>query len=113
MAKANNLRRLISLGVLLCLVLGALGARLVVLQVGRHEKFKKIAEWNTQSFWLREPRRGDILDVNGNPLATSVPVKKVFANPRFIGERYLEVARALAPLLSYNEAELVLRFRPV
>ena len=113
MAKTIHLRRLLSLAVLLCLGLAGLGARLVVLQVIRHEKFKKIAEWNTQSYLLREPRRGDILDVNGNPLATSVPVKKVFANPRFIGGRYPEVARALAPLLSYNEGELARRLRPM
>ena len=106
-------RRLLILATLLALVLAGLGGRLVELQVLRHEKFKKIAEWNTQSFFLREPRRGDILDVNGNPLASSVPVKKVFANPRFIGSHYPEVARALAPLLSYNEADLALRLRPV
>src|SRR5438477_2440242 len=112
MIKTTHSRRLILLGITVCLILTGLGARLVLLQVVWHEKLKKIAEWNTQSFLLREPRRGDILDVNGNPLATSVPVKRVFANPRFIGARYPEVARALAPLLSYNEAELGLRLRP-
>jgi len=112
MVKTLNLRRLFLLASVLCLVLAGLGARLVVLQVVRHEKFKRIAEWNTQSFCLREPRRGDILDVNGNPLATCVPVKKVYANPRFLGNRYPEVARALAPLLSYNESELAARLRP-
>jgi cell division protein FtsI/penicillin-binding protein 2 len=84
----------------------------VELQVTRHEEFRKIAQWNRQSFSLREPRRGDILDANGNPLATCVPVKKVFANPRFIGDRYPELARALAPLLAYNESELAQRLRP-
>src|SRR5213594_3519530 len=113
MGRTIQLRRLCLMSILLCLVLAGLGARLVDLQVLRHEKFKKIAEWNTQAFFLREPRRGDILDVNGNPLATSVPVKKVFANPRFIADRYPQVARALAPLLSYSEAELALRLRPV
>ena len=113
MVKTNRLGRLFSLGALLCLVLGGLGTRLVVLQVSRHEELKKIAEWNTQSYVLREPRRGDILDVNGNPLATSVPVKKVFANPRFLGDHYREVARVLAPLLAYPEAELAVRLRPV
>jgi cell division protein FtsI/penicillin-binding protein 2 len=113
MGRSIHARRLVFLAVMLCLVLAGLGARLVVLQVLWHEKLKRIAEWNTQSFSLREPRRGDILDVNGNPLANSVPVKRVFANPRFIGNRYPEVARVLAPLLSYNEAELVARLRPV
>src|SRR6266571_8500012 len=113
MATSLHRRRLSILATLLGLVLAGLGARLVELQVLRHEKLKRIAEWNTQSFFLREPRRGDILDVNGNPLATSVPVKKIFANPRFIGPHYLEVAHLLAPLLSYPEAELALRLRPV
>jgi len=112
MVKTLNLRRLLLLAVVLCLVLAGLGARLVVLQAVRHKKFKQIAEWNTQSFFLREPRRGDILDVNGNPLATCVPIKKVYANPRFIGDHYPEVARVLAPLLSCNEAELASRLRP-
>src|SRR5436190_14892655 len=112
MIKTTHSRRLILLGIIVCLILTGLGARLVLLQVVWHDKLKKIAEWNTQSFSMREPRRGEILDVNGNPLATSVPVKKVFANPRFIGDRYPEIARALAPLLSYNEAELALRLRP-
>ena len=66
MVKTLNLRRLFVLAAVLCLVLTALGARLVVLQVVRHDKFKRIAEWNTQSFHLREPRRGDILDVNAD-----------------------------------------------
>src|SRR6266496_4382459 len=112
MVKTLNLRRLFLLAAVLCLILAGLGARLVVLQVTRHEKFKRIAEWNTQSFCLREPRRGDILDVNGNPLATCSPVKKVYANPRFLGDRYPEVARAIAPLLSYTEADLTQRLRP-
>src|SRR5213596_1862287 len=105
-------RRLLMLATLLALVLAGLGGRLVELQVLRHEKFKKIAENNTQSFALREPRRGDILDINGNPLATTFPVKRVFANPSFLGRHYIEAAHALAPLLNYNEAELVQKLNP-
>jgi len=52
------------------------------------------------------------VDVNGNPLATSVPVKKVFANPRYLGVHHVEVARVLAPLLSYSEAELIQKLKP-
>src|SRR5262245_36049751 len=113
MVKSSHLRRLFALSLLLGLVLAGLGARLVVLQVWHHEKYRRIAEFNTQRFFLREPRRGDILDANGNPLATSVPVKKVFANPVLLGPHYAEVARMLAPLLSYEEAELIRVLRPV
>jgi len=101
------------MALLLCLALAGLGARLVDLQVVRHDELKRIASGNTQSFSVSEPRRGDILDANGNPLGISVPVKKVFANPGFIGGRYPEVAHVLAPLLSYNEADLASRLRPV
>ena len=79
------------------LAFAGLSARLVVLQVHDHEKYRAVAE--RKKVYLREPRRGDIVDINGNPLATSVPVKKIFANPRFLGPYYLEIARALAPIL--------------
>jgi len=98
---------------MLGLIFAGLGIRQGVLQVWRHEKYRRIAEFNTQRFFLREPRRGDILDANGNPLATSVPVKKVFANPVLLGRHYVDVARVLAPLLSYDEAELIRALRPV
>src|SRR5262245_27042627 len=113
MVKSSHLRRLLALALMLGLVFVGLGVRLVVLQVLRHEKYRRIAEINTQRFFLREPRRGDILDANGNPLAASVPVKKGFANPVLLGPHYVEVARMLAPLLSYDEAELIGVLRPV
>ena len=74
-----HLRRLLLMAILLCLVLAGLGARLVDLQVIRHDELRRIASGNTQSFSVREPRRGDILDVNGNPLATSMPVKSTIS----------------------------------
>ena len=113
MIRSTHLRRLGFLAILVCVALTGLGARLIDLQVYRHERFRKIAEGNTQSFALREPPRGDILDVNGNPLATSIPVKRVFANPRFLGDHYPEVAHVLAPLLCWDESELAQRLRPV
>ncbi len=112
MIKAGHLRRLLLLATFLGLVLLGLGARLVVLQVVRHDKLRHIAALNTQSFALREPRRGDILDANGNPLATSYSVKRIFANPSFLGPHYAEVARVLAPMISYHEGELAQKLRP-
>ncbi len=91
----------------------ALGARLYVLQVVRHEKYRNIVDNNTQRVFFREPRRGDILDVNGNLLATSLPVKKVCADRNFIGPYGAEVASVLAPLIDWKEVELAQRLRPV
>ena len=108
----NHLRRLSLLAVVLGICFVGLGARLVHLHVFRHEKYRDIAALNTARVLLKEPRRGDILDVHGHPLATSVPVKKVFANPRFLGPYYGEVAQTIAPLLGYPEAKLNALLRP-
>lgn len=113
MVKPTHLRRLFLLATLIGLVFLGLGARLVALQVVQHDKYRKIAESNVQSFALREPKRGDILDINGNPLATTFPVKRVFANPFFLGRHYVEAARVLAPLLNYPEAELIAKLNPL
>ena len=112
MVKANHLRTLLILALLCGLAFFGLAYRLVELQVFQHDKYRSIAEKNTQRVFLIEPRRGDILDAHGNPLATSIPVKKVCANPRFLGHQYVEVARTLAPLLAYKESELIQRLQP-
>src|SRR3954467_1666217 len=112
MIRPGHLRRLLLLALFVGLVYSALGARLVLLQVVRHDKYRRIAENNTQSFALREPRRGDILDINGNPLATTFPVKRVFANPSFLGKHYIEAAHVLAPLLNKNKAKRAKNLNP-
>jgi cell division protein FtsI/penicillin-binding protein 2 len=89
----------------------ALGGRLLVLQVFRHERYKDIVGDNTQRLYLKQPRRGDILDANGNQLATSIPVKRVLADPTLIHPYQAEVSRAVAPLLSMSEAELIKELR--
>ena len=106
MVKSGHLRRLLALAIFLSLVFGGLAARLVDLQVWKHEKYRDISERLAKRVYFREPRRGDILDVNGNPLATSLPVLRVCADPSMMGRYYGEVARVLAPVLEYNEADL-------
>src|SRR5437867_12077517 len=103
-------RRLFIISGFLGVAFAGLSARLYVLQVQDHEKYRAAAE--RKQVFLREPRRGDILDIHGNPLATSVPVKKIYANPRFLGAYYDDVARAVAPLLGMNDSELVRALRP-
>ena len=88
------------------LVFAGLAARLVDLQVWQHEKYRGISERLTKRVYFREPRRGDILDVNGNPLATSLPVKRIAADPSMMGRHYAEVAQAIAPALQYKEGDL-------
>ncbi len=112
MAQRVQLRRLIGLALLLCLAFGGLVYRLVDLQVIHHDQLTEESRRMTQQQVLFEPRRGDILDIKGNLLATSQQVKTVCANPAFIGGYQAEVAHVLAPLLQENEAKLCQRLMP-
>jgi len=100
------------LALLLVAAFAGLGYRLVDLQVLRHDQLLVKAQENTQRTLLMAPRRGDILDSRGNLLATSIFVKTVCADPSLIGDRYVEMARVLAPLLKISESWLTERLKP-
>ena len=100
------------LAILLAGALAFLGYRLVDLQVLRHDELRAQARRNTQRVIVHEPLRGQIRDVRGVPLATSVPAKIVCADPRMIGEHWTEMARVLAPLLKMDESSLAQRLQP-
>ena len=112
MAKRLQYERLTLLGLLLGLVFIALGYRLVDLQMLRHEELSATAEKQTRRTFLVEPRRGDILDAKGNPLAASTFVKTVRADPTLMGHYQPEIAHAIAPLLEMSEGELVQKLTP-
>lgn len=112
MAKQLQHRRLWWLAGMLACAFAGLGYHLVDLQVLRHEELAKKAQQNTQRKFFLEPRRGDILDVKGNVLATSIPVMTVCADPTLLGARRGEVVHVLAPLLKLSEAELNQRLTP-
>lgn len=96
---------------MMVLALGGLGFRLFVLQVRRHEELHALAASLTQESIVREPWRGDILDANGNPLATTTPVKRVCADPTLLLGRQAEVAQLLSPILSRPVEELADRLK--
>jgi cell division protein FtsI/penicillin-binding protein 2 len=106
MTKQKQFARLAVLAAFLVAGFIGLAYRLVDLQVLRHDELAKEARNNTEYTYRLEPRRGDILDCNGNLLATSVFVKTVCADPSLISDRHAQVAQALAPLLQMPEAEL-------
>ena len=106
MTQKLQTRRLLALTLLVGAAFVGLGARLVWLQVFRHEELAQLAQDKTQHEYWRVPQRGDILDAHGNLLATSVPVITLCADPSLIGSQQAVVARALAPLLQMSEAEL-------
>ena len=104
-------RALLLLGFLGAAFVG-LGYRLVDLQVLQHDELSLKAQHNTQREFRQAPRRGDILDVNGNILATSVPGKTICADPSLIGDQAQAVAQVIAPLLQLNEAAIAQRLTP-
>jgi cell division protein FtsI/penicillin-binding protein 2 len=91
---------------------GALGYRLIDLQIVRHQDLQTRAEHNTKRTITRPPMRGTISDIRGNPLATSIPAKIICADPSLLGDRRAEVAHAIAPLLQTNEAFVFDRLAP-
>ncbi len=112
MTNKQQIRRALLLLAFLSLAFGGLGYRLVDLQVLRHDELSAKAEQNTQHEFWQAPRRGDILDANGNILATSVPVKTICANPSLMGNFQPLIAHAIAPILKLNEADLAQRLTP-
>lgn len=99
---------------LLLLLLGYAGLAcwLFDLQVLRHESLGSQAQQTRELLRVRDARRGDIRDANGNVLATSYFVKTVCADPGLIGTQQVAVARAIAPVLGMSETELIQKLTP-
>ena len=100
------------MAILLSVAFVGLGYRLIDLQVLRHRELSEKAQRNTQREFLLEPRRGDILDVRGNVLATTIPTKKVCADPVAMLGHAADVAHVLAPLLDIQESDLLKSLAP-
>jgi len=118
MTNKLQIRRALLLLTCLGAAFAGLGYRLVDLQVFHHEDLLKRAERKTERTIPQQAKRGDILDVNGNLLATSVPVKTVWVNPALLaGQNLLPApqalfARVLAPLLQVDETKLCQQMMP-
>jgi cell division protein FtsI/penicillin-binding protein 2 len=91
---------------------GLIAAQLVDLQVTRHEELAGKARKFWERRFVKASRRGDIRDARGTLLATSKPVKTVCADPSAMVTNYVEVARAIAPLLEMNFEELKQKLEP-
>jgi len=118
MTNKLQIRRALLLLTCLVALFAGLGYRLVDLQVIRHDELLAQAEKKTERRISETAKRGDILDANGNLLATSVPVRTVWANPELLaGQRVLPnapaiFARVLAPWLKVDEGRLYQQMQP-
>ncbi|MEI8063027.1 MAG: hypothetical protein WCH84_03080, partial [Verrucomicrobiota bacterium] len=93
----------------LSLAVTALACRLVDLQIFRHTELSREAAANREQVVHRQGRRGEILDCNGNLLASSQSVRIVAADPSITISNAPAIARQLAPWLKMDEPSLVAR----
>jgi penicillin-binding protein 2 len=82
---ASFRRRLVVIGLVVLLAFAGLFARLVVLQVGRHEDLRAQAERNRTAIVPVAPTRGHILDRNGVVLASNYSAYTLEITPSKVG----------------------------
>ncbi|MBK5290365.1 MAG: transpeptidase family protein [Acidobacteriia bacterium] len=106
-AEIVRLRRLARFALIWALVILA---RLVYLQVYRHQDLKQQAESQQQRELEVQAPRGDILDANGEKLVVSTPVDSIAINPRLLKDPAV-ATELLSRVLYLNKAELSERIR--
>ncbi len=101
-------RRLYILAALLCLWIFAICFRLVRLQVVKYGFFLQLAHRQQNRTIPVEPRRGNIFDRYGHPLAMSIDVDSVFAVPSEVHDPETTAA-VLGKVLNLDPREIVAR----
>jgi len=102
--------RILFLGVVAFLWLGAILARLIDLQVVRHDELASRAQRQQQRTLEVTPKRGVLYDRNQHELAVSVSVDSVFAVPNEVADPKM-AARRLSPVLSVDATTIEDRLR--
>ncbi|MFN2488225.1 MAG: peptidoglycan D,D-transpeptidase FtsI family protein [Actinomycetota bacterium] len=103
-------RRLVALFVVLMLAFGAMGLRLVMLQTVEAPAYAQLAANQRERVVHFRARRGTIFDRRGEPLAISVDLKTVYADPALVEEPH-EAARELSPILDLGVARIEAKLR--
>jgi len=93
------------LGILLTLLMILPAGKAFYLQIHERNALQERASRQSRFVEKVQPRRGAILDRNGQPLAISVPVPSIYAIREDI-ENKSSAARRLAPVLGLEPAEL-------
>ena len=94
-------RRACLVGIGLALVLSIYSARLIHLQVAKHEKYAELAAEKTAKKKIVLAERGKITDRHGEPLAVNVPIYSVAVDGKLVTETKADRAE-LAGILSRN-----------
>ncbi|MFP5297444.1 MAG: peptidoglycan D,D-transpeptidase FtsI family protein [Actinomycetota bacterium] len=104
--RSKSPSRLVAMFFLLVIAFGAMVARLFVLQIVEAPEYARIAADQRQRDIPFPARRGTVFDRTGEPLAISVDLKLVFADPEHV-EDPVAAAQALAPVLNKEVDELL------
>ncbi len=105
LARTDSRARALVLLLVVGLVATAIGARLVWWQVAQHDWLTGMALHQLAQHEQLPAERGEITDVNGALLASSVELRSVFATPPTIADP-AAAARQLAPILGIDREEL-------
>ena len=103
-------RRLYILAIVLCLWILAICFRLVRLQVVKYGFFEQLAHRQQNRTIPVEPRRGNIFDRYGHPLAMSIDVDSVFAVPSEVHDPETTAA-ILGKVLNLDPQDIVARIK--
>lgn len=106
MNTTRQFRMLATIGLIVVSLFAVLGLRLADIQVRRHDELRVKADRFTRTRRYTEPWRGELLDCRGRTLATSLPVKTVFADLTVCSNRIPEVAAAIARPLGMTPNEV-------
>ncbi|MGH9862856.1 MAG: penicillin-binding protein [Candidatus Acidiferrales bacterium] len=109
-APATSKTRIVFLGVIASLWLGALAVRLVDLQVFRHAELAERAQRQQQRTLEVTPKRGVLYDREGRELAVSVGVDSAFAVPHEVADP-AGTARRVAAVLGAERLPLEEKLR--
>src|SRR5262245_14728197 len=107
-ASSQKTRTLIVAGIFAGAFLGLLG-RLGYLQVVKHDEYLRLAESQHAKAIVLRPKRGPIVDRNGQVLAVSSGAETLYALPTRVDDPG-RLAKRLAPVLGEPAAEIARRF---
>ena len=102
MLKKPHRFRVLLLGAMFCLLAGLVVARLYALQISSHDRFVVRASNQQTKRVVVQAERGDILDRNGRPLATSTGTLSIYVDTKYFKPPEADVdLRGLADQVSY------------
>ncbi|MFB3109508.1 MAG: penicillin-binding protein, partial [Candidatus Binatia bacterium] len=102
--------RLMLAGAVFLMMFLAVGLRAFQLQIIQGEKLKRLGERQRLQEWTLLPKRGSILDRNGEPLAISLEAQSVYVRPRRLKEPERAAAQ-LAKALGMRQKQLRRRLK--